>query len=92
MQLRSTPHIGDIYFFLDDRDNERLDVWNGVQKDFVREQAGIVFIDRKQLRAYLDGKLCDTCSGYGNVANYKTDGEGHTYKDGTTPCVCQITK
>jgi len=93
MRLRQTPFKGDLYFYLNTDDEKRLDKWTGSTVDYEREHAGVVFNDQKQLAAYVDGKLCDTCDGYGVVQGYDAPIEPHlpATPAGDEPCHCQLT-
>lgn len=90
-KLRETPFKGDLYFYLNDNDEERLDTWTGKPEDYERERRGVVFNDRKQLKLYLEGKLCPDCEGYGVVQAYDAPIEPHlpATPAGTEPCHCQ---
>lgn len=93
-RLRETPFKGDLYFYLNENDEERLDKWECKDEDYERENRGVVFNDRKQLKAYLEGKLCPECDGYGEVQSYDPPIETHlpSTPAGTEPCHCQRVK
>lgn len=86
MSYRETPYKGDLYFYLNENDEERIATWQNTPEDYERERRGVVFNQRKQLKDYLAGKLCSGCEGYGLVTAWANDGEGHSYPDGTEPC------
>lgn len=90
-RLRYTPDKGDLYFYLNEDDETRLDTWQARPEDYERERRGVVFNDRQQLAAYLEGKLCEDCDGYGEVTAYDPPIEPHlpSTPAGTQPCHCQ---
>lgn len=92
--LRHTPYKGDLYFYLNENDEERLDTWTGKPEDYARERRGVVFNERRQLKLYLAGKLCPECEGYGEVTAYDAPVEPHlpAVPAGTQPCHCQKVK
>lgn len=93
MANRETPFRGDIYFYLNDNDEEKLDVWDSTPKDYERERKGVVFNTRNQLKMYVAGKLCPECDGYSVVQAYDAAIEPHLPPTpaGTEPCHCQKT-
>lgn len=94
MRLRYTPSKGDLYFYLNENDEERLATWQGSKEDYERHGRGIVFNERKQLKAHLAGELCEFCEGYGEVQEYDAPIEPHlpSTPAGSIPCECQSIK
>lgn len=94
MRLRHTPDKGDLYFYLNENDEERIATWAATPEDYERDNRGVVFNDRKQLKAFVENELCEHCEGYGEVQGYDDPIEPHlpSTPAGTEPCVCQSIK
>lgn len=95
MKQRYLPDKRDLYFYLNENDEERIATWQDAPEDWKRHSRGVVFNERAQLKAYVAGTLCKGCDGFEEVLDYDCGVEAHLPPTpaGTIPCsLCQNIK